>query len=105
MLFRSSRSSSENEVDAETVGRKEWNEANQGIDTVTKQNIPEPVVLSMGSDSRKRIHMSLDSSFRLAMEKGKQPTPQVPTLLASSAAKNQAPPLAGKVVKLLLLPF
>ncbi|KAM0912614.1 hypothetical protein ACQ4PT_012689 [Festuca glaucescens] len=106
------RSSSENEVDAETVGRKEWNEANQAIDTVTrrneedarimpvaKQNIPEPGVLLMGSDSRKRIPLSCDSSFRLVMEKGKQPTPQVPTLLASSAAKNQAPPLAGQLSK------
>ncbi|XP_051186861.1 ASI1-immunoprecipitated protein 2 isoform X2 [Lolium perenne] len=106
------RSSSENEVDAETVGRKEWNEANQAIDTVTrrneedarimtvaKQNIPEPGVLLMGSDSRKRIPLSRDSSFRLVMEKGKQPTPQVPTLLASSAAKSQAPPFAGQLSK------
>ena len=105
-------SSCENEVDAETVGREEWNEANQGIDTVTrrkeedarimpvaKQSIPEPVVLSTGSDSRRRIPLSRDHSFRSAMEKGKQPTPQVPTLLVSSAAKNQAPPLAGKVIK------
>ncbi|KAM0851073.1 hypothetical protein ACQ4PT_052660 [Festuca glaucescens] len=106
------RSSSENEVDAETIGRKEWNEENQAIDTVTrrneedarimpvaKQNIPEPGVLLMGSDSRKRIPLSRDSSFRLVMEKGKQPTPQVPTLSASSAAKNQAPPLAGRLSK------
>jgi hypothetical protein len=112
------RSSSENEVDAETVGRKEWNEANHAIDmvtrrneedarimTVAKQNIPEPGVLLMGSDSRKRIPLSRDSSFRLVMEKGKQPTPQVPTILASSAAKSQAPPFAGKVVKVLLLPI
>jgi hypothetical protein len=107
-----SRSSSENEVDAETVGRKEWNDANQGIDTVTrrkeedarimpmaKKNILEPGVLPMGSDSRKRIPLSRDSSFRLDMEKGKQPTPQVPTLLASSAAKHQTPPPAGQLSK------
>ncbi|CAM0949997.1 unnamed protein product [Alopecurus aequalis] len=101
-----SRSSSENEVGAETVGRKEWNDANQDIDMVTRrkeedarttQNIPELGVLSMGSDSRQRIPLSHDSSFRLGMEKGKQPTPQVPILLSSSAAKNQALPLAGQL--------
>jgi hypothetical protein len=101
-----SRSSSENEVDAETVGRKEWDEANQGIDMpMAKQNIPEPGVLSMGSYSRKRIPLSDGSSFRLVMEKGKQPIPHVPALLVSSAAKNQAPPLAGKVVKLFYYHF
>lgn len=105
-------SSFDNEVDAETVGRKECNDANHGFDTVTrrkeedarikpvaKQNIPEPGVLSMGAGSRKRIPLSRDSSVRLGMEKGKQPTPQVPNLLASSALKNPAPPLTGQLSK------
>ena len=102
-----SRSPCENEVEDETVGRKERNEANQGIDMVedakippvAKQNIPEPGGLSMESYSRKGIPLLCESSFRLDMEKGKQPTPQVPTLLGSNASKNQAPPLTGQLSK------
>jgi hypothetical protein len=101
-----SRSPCENEVEDETVGRKERNEANQGIDMVedakippvAKQNIPEPGGLSMESYSRKGMPLLRESSFRLDIEKGKQPTPQVPILLGSNASKNQAPPLTGKFV-------
>ncbi|KAF7074354.1 hypothetical protein CFC21_079230 [Triticum aestivum] len=102
-----SRSPCENEVEDETVGRKERNEANQGIDMVedakippvAKQNIPEPGGLSMESYSRKGIPLPRESSFRLDIEKGKQPTPQVPILLGSNASKNQAPPLTGQLSK------
>lgn len=102
-----SRSPCENEVEDETVGRKERNEANQGIDMVedakippvAKQNIPEPGGLSMESHSRKGIPLLRESSFRLDMEKGKQPTSQVPILLGSNASKNQAPPLTGQLSK------
>ncbi|XP_040246761.1 ASI1-immunoprecipitated protein 2 isoform X3 [Aegilops tauschii subsp. strangulata] len=102
-----SRSPCENEVEDETVGRQERNEANQGIDMVedakippvAKQNIPEPGGLSMESYSRKGIPLPRESSFRLDIEKGKQPTPQVPILLGSNASKNQAPPLNGQLSK------
>uniref|UniRef100_A0A8I6YKZ5 PHD-type domain-containing protein n=1 Tax=Hordeum vulgare subsp. vulgare TaxID=112509 RepID=A0A8I6YKZ5_HORVV len=102
-----SRSPCENEVEDETVGRKERNEANQGIDMVedakilpvAKQNIPEPGGLSMESYSRKGIPLPRESSFRLDKEKGKQPTSQVPILLGSNASKNQAPPLTGQLSK------
>lgn len=102
------RSPCEDEVEDETVGKKECSEANQGTDmvkdedakitSVVKQNIPEPVGLLVGSYSRKRTPLPRESSSRLDMEKGKQPTPQVPILPVSSATKNQASPLTGKFV-------
>ncbi|KAM3277651.1 hypothetical protein ACQJBY_045507 [Aegilops geniculata] len=102
-----SRSPCENEVEDETVGRKERNEANQGIDMVedakippvAKQNIPEPGGSSMESYSRKGIPLLRESSFRLDIEKGKQPAPQGPILLGFNASKNQAPPLTGQLSK------
>ncbi|MCP6508662.1 hypothetical protein NL478_28270, partial [Klebsiella pneumoniae] len=75
--------SSENEMEAENVGNKESNKANQGNDMATKrkeedagitssvrQNLAEPVDLSMGADSRKRVPLSRESSFKLDTEKG-----------------------------------
>ncbi|KAF7060635.1 hypothetical protein CFC21_067415 [Triticum aestivum] len=102
-----SRSPCENEVEDETVGRKERNEANQGIrmvedakiPPVAKQNIPEPGGSSMESYSRKGVPLLRESSFRLDIEKGKQPTPQAPILLGFNASKNQAPPLTGQLSK------
>uniref|UniRef100_A0A8R7UIT2 AIPP2-like SPOC-like domain-containing protein n=2 Tax=Triticum urartu TaxID=4572 RepID=A0A8R7UIT2_TRIUA len=69
------------------------------IPPVAKQNIPEPGGSSMESYSRKGVPLLRESSFRLDIEKGKQPTPQAPILLGFNASKNQAPPLTGQLSK------
>uniref|UniRef100_A0A0E0MLY5 PHD-type domain-containing protein n=1 Tax=Oryza punctata TaxID=4537 RepID=A0A0E0MLY5_ORYPU len=106
------RSSFENEVDNENGDMKELNSTNQcnnsnskrkeegaGIISSIKQSITEHCGLSMGAESRKRLPLSRESSFRLDVEKGKQSTTKVPTSLAFDAAKNLGPPLRGQISK------
>ncbi|KQJ86829.1 uncharacterized protein LOC100846635 [Brachypodium distachyon] len=107
-----SRSPSENEMTVDNAGKNERNKANKdvcmvakrkeeeaGVTSVAIQNVSEPGGLSIVPDSSKRMPLSRASSSRFDGGKGKQPTPQIPTLLASSAAKNQAPPLIGQLSK------
>lgn len=109
------RSSFENEVENENGDKKELNSTNQcnnsnskrkeegaGIISSIKQSITERCGLSMGAESRKRLPLSRESSFRLDVEKGKQAATKVPTSLAFDAAKNLGPPLRGKFFSLLL---
>lgn len=106
------RSSFENEVENENGDKKELNSTNQcnnsnskrkeegaGIISSIKQSITERCGLSMGAESRKRLPLSRESSFRLDVEKGKQAATKVPTSLAFDAAKNLGPPLRGQFSK------
>ncbi|XP_062203574.1 protein PARALOG OF AIPP2-like isoform X3 [Phragmites australis] len=106
------RSSSDSEFEAENVGNKESDTANDGSDMVNnrmeenaaittsvRETIPEPTGLYMGADSRKRLSPSHESSFRFDVDKGKQPNHQVATSLASNAPKNLAPEPRGQLLK------
>ncbi|KAF0887960.1 hypothetical protein E2562_006885 [Oryza meyeriana var. granulata] len=106
------RSSFENEVEDENGDNKELNSTNQcnnitmkkkeegaGIISSIRQSIPERCGLSMGAESRKRLPLLRESSFRLDVEKGKQSTTKVPSSLAFDAAKNLGPPFRGQYSK------
>uniref|UniRef100_A0A0D9XYX9 PHD-type domain-containing protein n=1 Tax=Leersia perrieri TaxID=77586 RepID=A0A0D9XYX9_9ORYZ len=107
-----SRSSFKNELEDENGDNKELNSTNQcnnitakkkeeaaGIISSIRQSLPERCGLSMGAESRKRLPLSRESSFRLDVEKGKPSTTQVPTPLTFDATKNLAPSLRGQISK------
>nr|TKW32342.1 hypothetical protein SEVIR_2G163600v2 [Setaria viridis] len=104
-----SRSSSDNELEAENAGNKEPEK--KGNDMVKKRMEDDAAITStirdtisetggayMGPDSRKRMLSSRESSFGYDADKGKQPS-QVGTSLASNAPKNQAPQPRGQLTK------
>ncbi|XP_062201726.1 ASI1-immunoprecipitated protein 2-like isoform X2 [Phragmites australis] len=111
-LDAAKRSSSDSELNVENVGNKESDTANEGSDVVNnrmeedavitslvRETIPEPGGLYTGADSRKRMPLSQESSFKFDADKGKQPSHQVATSLASNAPKNQAPQPRGQLSK------
>uniref|UniRef100_A0A0A9DJ57 Zinc finger PHD-type domain-containing protein n=1 Tax=Arundo donax TaxID=35708 RepID=A0A0A9DJ57_ARUDO len=105
-------SSSDSELEAEKLGNKESNTTNEGNETVSnrmeedaaitssvKETIQEPSGLYIGVDSRKKMPPLRESSFKFDADKGKQPSNQVATPMASNAPKNQAPQPRGLLLK------
>jgi hypothetical protein len=107
--------SSDSKSEAENVGNKELDIANECNDTANSKMEEDAVITSsvketvlgpgnIRIDTRKRLPLSRESSFKFDGDKGKQPI-QVLTSLAPSAPKNQTPQLRGKLLILLFFRF
>ncbi|TVU50462.1 hypothetical protein EJB05_01834 [Eragrostis curvula] len=104
-------SSSDSELEAENVVKKEPDTANEGSDMANnrmegdsaitctvRETISKPGGLYIGADSRKRTPLSRVSSSKSDADRGKQPS-QVATSLASGGTKNQTPEPRGQLSK------